>query len=201
MAISYRNRRLLDPDAEGAAADPASAAAMLGHSLWWAGAARRHLVSSDVSGLSPTKQAMASETIAIASDHAGFELKETLKAELVRKGLSVLDLGTDGPQSVDYPDFAAALAEAMRDGRADRGVLVCGTGIGISIAANRHRNLRAALCHDSVSARFARQHNDANVLVLGARLIGVEVAKDCLEVFLKTPFEGGRHQRRVEKLS
>jgi ribose 5-phosphate isomerase B len=144
---------------------------------------------------------MASETIAIASDHAGFELKETLKAELVRKGLSVLDLGTDGPQSVDYPDFAAALAEAMRDGRADRGVLVCGTGIGISIAANRHRNLRAALCHDSVSARFARQHNDANVLVLGARLIGVEVAKDCLEVFLKTPFEGGRHQRRVEKLS
>lgn len=144
---------------------------------------------------------MASETIAIASDHAGFELKETLKAELVRKGLSVLDLGTDGPQSVDYPDFAAALAEAMRDGRADRGVLVCGTGIGISIAANRHRNLRAALCHDSVSARLARQHNDANVLVLGARLIGIEVAKDCLEVFLTTPFEGGRHQRRVEKLS
>lgn len=144
---------------------------------------------------------MASETIAIASDHAGFELKETLKAELVRKGLSVLDLGTDGPQSVDYPDFASTLAEAMRDGRADRGVLVCGTGIGISIAANRHRNLRAALCHDSVSARLARQHNDANVLVLGARLIGIEVAKDCLEVFLTTPFEGGRHQRRVEKLS
>lgn len=144
---------------------------------------------------------MASETIAIASDHAGFELKEMLKAELDGMGLTALDLGTDGLRSVDYPDFAESLAAALREGRADRGILVCGTGIGISIAANRHRNLRAALCHDSVSARLARQHNDANVLVLGARLIGVEVAKDCLAVFLNTPFEGGRHLRRVEKLA
>src|SRR5690606_3947528 len=113
----------------------------------------------------------------------------------------VLDLGTSGPQSVDYPDFAAALARALADGRASRGVLVCGTGIGISIAANRHRHIRAALCHDSSSARLARAHNDANVLALGARLIGLEVAKDCLRVFLSTPFEGGRHAGRVAKLA
>lgn len=144
---------------------------------------------------------MASETIAIASDHAGFELKEILKAELEAQGLPVLDLGTGGLESVDYPDFADALSAAIRDGKADRGVLVCGTGIGISIAANRHRNIRAALCHDSVSARLARQHNDANVLALGARLIGTEVAKDCLKVFLETPFDGGRHRGRVEKLA
>ncbi|WP_119458313.1 ribose 5-phosphate isomerase B [Rhodospirillaceae bacterium SYSU D60014] len=144
---------------------------------------------------------MASEIIAIASDHAGFELKETLKADLEALGFSVLDLGADGLDSVDYPDFANALSAAMREGKAGRGVLVCGTGIGISIAANRHRNIRAALCHDSVSARLARQHNDANVLALGARLIGTEVAKDCLKVFLETPFDGGRHLRRVEKLA
>lgn len=139
--------------------------------------------------------------VAIAADHAGFDLKEILKAELSSLGCHVLDLGTGGPQSVDYPDFADSLAAALADGRAGRGVLICGTGVGISIAANRHRHLRAALCHDSVSARLARAHNDANVLVLGARLIGVEVAKDCLHVFLNTPFEGGRHAGRVAKLS
>lgn len=144
---------------------------------------------------------MTSETIAIASDHAGFELKQMLRAELEAQGFAVLDLGADGLESVDYPDFANVLSAAMRDGKADRGVLVCGTGIGISIAANRHRNIRAALCHDSVSARLARQHNDANVLALGARLIGTEVAKDCLKVFLETPFDGGRHLSRVEKLA
>lgn len=141
------------------------------------------------------------DAVAIAADHAGFDLKEILKAELSSLGCRVLDLGTGGPQSVDYPDFADALAAALADGRAGRGVLICGTGIGISIAANRHRHLRAALCHDSVSARLARAHNDANVLALGARLIGVEVAKDCLRVFLSTPFEGGRHAGRVAKLS
>ena len=140
------------------------------------------------------------ETIAIAADHAGFELKQILKKELEDLGLTVLDFGTDGPASVDYPDFARAVAEAMAAGRAARGVLVCGTGIGISIAANRHRGIRAALCHDSVSARLARAHNDANVLALGARLIGVEVAKECLRVFLRTPFEGERHVGRVAKL-
>lgn len=141
------------------------------------------------------------ETVAIAADHAGFDLKEVLKGELSALGYAVLDLGTDGPQSVDYPDFADALAGALADGRASRGVLICGTGIGISMAANRHRGVRAALCHDSVSARMARAHNDANVLALGARLIGVEVAKDCLRVFLSTPFEGGRHAGRVAKFS
>lgn len=141
------------------------------------------------------------KAVAIAADHAGFDLKEILKAELSSLGCYVLDLGTGGPQSVDYPDFADSLAAVLADGRAGRGVLICGTGVGISIAANRHRHLRAALCHDSVSARLARAHNDANVLVLGARLIGVEVAKDCLHVFLNTPFEGGRHAGRVAKLT
>lgn len=141
------------------------------------------------------------ETVAIAADHAGFDLKEVLKAELTALGYAALDLGTAGPQSVDYPDFASALAQALAEGRASRGVLVCGTGIGISIAANRHRNVRAALCHDGLAARLARAHNDANVLALGARLIGVEVAKDCLRVFLSTPFEGGRHAGRVAKLA
>jgi ribose 5-phosphate isomerase B len=143
---------------------------------------------------------MSEETIAIASDHAGFELKGAVKAELEAMGQVVLDLGTHGVESVDYPVFADALAEALRDGRAARGVLVCGTGIGISIAANRHRHVRAALCHDSASARLARAHNDANVLALGARLIGVETAKDCVRAFFNTAFEGGRHARRVAKL-
>jgi ribose 5-phosphate isomerase B len=144
---------------------------------------------------------MTADTVAIAADHAGFPLKQALKEELRRRGLVVLDLGTDSAQSVDYPDFADRLAEAIKAGRAARGVLVCGTGIGISIAANRHRHLRAALCHDASSARLARQHNDANVLALGARLIGEETAKDCLNAFLDTPFEGGeRHSRRVAKL-
>jgi ribose 5-phosphate isomerase B len=143
---------------------------------------------------------MPEETVAIASDHAGVELKSTVKAELEAMGRRVLDLGTQGTESVDYPDFAAAVAEALRDGRAGRGVIVCGTGIGISIAANRHRHVRAALCHDATSARLARAHNDANVLALGARLIGSEAAKDCVRTFFATPFEGGRHARRVAKL-
>jgi ribose 5-phosphate isomerase B len=140
------------------------------------------------------------EAIAIASDHAGFALKEVLKAELERLGFTALDLGPDSEASVDYPDFANVLAGALAAGRAKCGVLVCGSGIGISIAANRHKHLRAALVHDGLGARLCRQHNDANVLCLGARLIGVDVAKDCLKVFLTTDFEGGRHQNRVAKL-
>lgn len=143
---------------------------------------------------------MGSETIAIACDHAGFELKETLKAELSNRGFDVLDLGTNGPESVDYPDFGAAMGEAIADGRAKRGVLICGSGIGISIAANRNPAVRAALCQSGLMAKLSRQHNDANVLALGARLIGVETALDCLDAFLTTDFEGGRHQRRVDKL-
>jgi ribose 5-phosphate isomerase B len=144
---------------------------------------------------------MPAETIVIASDHAGFELKESLKAELEARGFAALDLGTTNRDSVDYPDFADRVAGAIKDGRARRGVLVCGTGIGIAMAANRHRHLRAAVCHDVSSARLSRLHNDANVLALGARLIGVEVAKDCLGTFLATAYEGGRHDRRVAKLS
>jgi ribose 5-phosphate isomerase B len=140
------------------------------------------------------------ETIAIAADHAGFDLKSSLVDELGRSGFKVLDLGTNSAESVDYPDFADRLAQAMKAGQAARGVLVCGTGIGISIAANRHKGIRAALCRDSTDARLAREHNDANVLVLGGRTTGVETARDCLKSFLSTPFAGGRHQRRVEKM-
>ncbi|MDX1482853.1 MAG: ribose 5-phosphate isomerase B [Alphaproteobacteria bacterium] len=144
---------------------------------------------------------MPAESIVIASDHGAVELKQVLTEELEKRGFSVLDLGTDGPDSVDYPDFADALASAIREGRAERGVLLCGSGVGMSIAANRHREIRAALVHDNLSARLARQHNDANVLVMGGRFIGLEVAKDCLAAFLDTEFEGGRHARRVGKMS
>lgn len=144
---------------------------------------------------------MVSDTIAIAADHAGVELKRLLRSDLEAAGFSVLDLGTDTIDSVDYPDFADSLAMAIADRRAARGVLICGTGIGMAIAANRHKGIRAALCHDAVSARLARQHNDANVLTLGARILGVEVARDCLRVFLETTFDGGeRHARRVKKM-
>ena len=143
---------------------------------------------------------MTNEIIAIASDHAGYELKTRLVEDLGGQGYEVLDLGTQGPDSVDYPDFGHALAQAIEKGRARRGVVVCGTGIGISIAVNRHGGVRAALCHDETSARLARQHNDANVLALGARMIGSEVARNCLKVFLETDFEGGRHVGRVAKL-
>lgn len=141
-----------------------------------------------------------SETIALASDHAGVELKAALKGVLNERGFEPLDLGAHDAGSVDYPDMADALAKAVGDGRTARGVLICGTGIGISIAANRHRHLRAALCHDATTARLAREHNDANVLVLGARTTGIETARDCLAAFLDTAFAGGRHARRVGKL-
>lgn len=140
------------------------------------------------------------EAIAIASDHAGFELKALLKQELEALGFEPLDLGPDSNASVDYPDFADRLADALKAGKARRGILICGTGLGISMAANRHRHVRAAVVHDVTSARLTRLHNNANVLCLGARLIGTDVAKDCLRVFLTTDFEGGRHQNRVAKL-
>ena len=140
------------------------------------------------------------ETIAIASDHAGFTLKEKLKAELIALGFSPLDLGTHSEDSVDYPDLANALADAMKAGKAARGVLVCGSGIGISIAANRHAHIRAALCHSAETARLSREHNDANVLALGARIVDEPTAKAALKVFFSTPFAGGRHATRVAKL-
>jgi len=144
---------------------------------------------------------MAGKTVAIASDHAGVNLKTTLKTDLEADGYDVLDLGTNGPESVDYPDFGFALAEAIADGRAEKGVLVCGSGIGISIAANRNPAVRAAVVTNALTARLARQHNDANVVCFGERLVGSEVARDAMKVFLETEFEGGRHARRVDKLS
>lgn len=143
---------------------------------------------------------MSDKPIVIASDHAGYDLKAILIEELRALGREVLDLGAHGRESVDYPDFGRALAEAIGGGEAEQGVLVCGTGIGISIAANRYPGIRAAVCHDQTSARLAREHNDANVLALGARLVGAEVAKDCLKTFFTTGFAGGRHARRVAKL-
>ena len=144
---------------------------------------------------------MAATTVAIAADHTGYQLKEILKRQLEDMGYGVLDLGTNGPDSVDYPDFGQAVAQALVARQAVYGVALCGTGIGISIAANRHAEVRAALCHDALTARMSRLHNDANVLALGARVIGEEVAKDCLREFLGTAYEGGRHDRRVAKLS
>jgi ribose 5-phosphate isomerase B len=144
---------------------------------------------------------MPGGAIAVASDHAGFDLKEILKRDLQEAGLEVLDLGTNSTQSVDYPDFGMAMADAVASGKAERGVLVCGTGIGISMAANRNPMVRAALVHDVTSARLSRLHNDANVVAFGQRLIGTETAREALKVFLGTEFEGGRHANRVAKLS
>ena len=139
--------------------------------------------------------------IAVASDHAGYDLKSALKQELETMGQQILDLGTHSREAVDYPDFGYAVAVALREGRADRGVLVCGSGVGISIAANRYPEVRAALVHDPLGARLARQHNDANVICFGGRAIDAGLAAECLRVFLETQFEGGRHNTRVEKLS
>lgn len=144
---------------------------------------------------------MTNEVIAIASDHGGFEYKEILKSELENMGYHVADLGCHDNSSVDYPDYANKMAEALKDGTAKSGVLICGTGIGISIAANRHKHVRAALVHDALTARLTREHNDANVMVLGGRTTGIETAKDCLKVFFSTEFEGDRHQRRIDKMS
>jgi ribose 5-phosphate isomerase B len=144
---------------------------------------------------------MPQDAIAIANDHAGTELKKVLAAALAERGIAVVDLGTTTGDSVDYPDYAKAMADALSDGRAARGILICGTGIGIAMAANRFRHVRAAPVHDVSTARLAREHNDANVLALGARFIGVELAKECLDTFLATPFGGGRHVRRVAKMS
>jgi len=140
------------------------------------------------------------ETIAIASDHAGLELKAALKVHAEGLGYAVEDLGTDGSASVDYPDYADKLADWLLVESAAQGVLVCGSGIGISIAANRHRHVRAALCSSVEAAKLSRQHNNANVLCLGARLTDEDTAKACLKTFLETAFEGGRHIGRVEKL-
>lgn len=141
------------------------------------------------------------ERIVIASDHAAVEMKAMLVAHLQAAGRRVVDLGPGGVDSVDYPDYGYKIAEAVSSGRADFGIALCGSGVGISISVNRHPACRCALVSEPLSARLAREHNDANVLALGARLIGPEMAKACVEAFLATPFGGGRHQRRVDKLS
>jgi len=141
------------------------------------------------------------ETIAIASDHAAVDLKAALGAWLREAGHEVVDLGPETTDSVDYPDYGYKLADYVASGRAGKGVAICGSGIGISIAVNRNPGCRCALVSDALSARLAREHNDANVIAMGARLIGIDAAKDCLAAFLVTPFAGGRHQRRVDKLS
>ena len=136
----------------------------------------------------------------IASDHAGYEAKMQVKSILENMGVSVMDLGTDNASdSVDYPDFAALVANSIRSND-EFGVLICGSGIGISIAANRFSHIRCALGHNATIARLSREHNDANVLCFGARVVGAEIIKDMVEVFFTTKFSGGRHQRRVEKL-
>jgi ribose 5-phosphate isomerase B len=139
--------------------------------------------------------------IAIGGDHAGLPLKQALQGALAAQGHGLLDFGTNETASVDYPDFAHQVCAAVQDGRARFGVLVCGSGIGMAIAANRHRGIRAAVLHDATEARLTRAHNDANVAAFGARLVGPEVALDALKAFLSTAYEGGRHDRRLAKLS
>jgi|SRR4051794_4598536 ribose 5-phosphate isomerase B len=139
--------------------------------------------------------------IALAADHAGYRLKDELAVWLSELGHSVEDLGTNGPESVDYPEFGRKLARAVATGAAERGIAVCGSGIGISIAVNRDPHCRCARVDEPISATLAREHNDANVLALGARLVGSDMAKACVAAFLATDFAGGRHQRRVDELS
>jgi ribose 5-phosphate isomerase B len=139
--------------------------------------------------------------IALAADHAGFALKDDLAGWLREQGHDVLDLGTNSADSVDYPEFGTRLARAIASGEAERGVAVCGSGIGISIAVNREPKCRCARVGDPLSAALAREHNDANVLAMGARLVGADMAKACVAAFLGTDFAGGRHQRRVDQLS
>lgn len=139
--------------------------------------------------------------VAIGSDHRGFSSKEKIKVMLTSKGYEVLDLGTDNPTSCDYPDAAYPTCKAVTTGQAELGILLCGTGIGMSISANKVRGIRAACCHDELTAEMSRRHNDANVLCLPADLIGEELTRRIVEVWLTTTFEGGRHERRVKRIA
>ena len=134
----------------------------------------------------------------LACDHAGYPLKEELKTIFAEKGYEIIDCGTDSLASVDYPAYATKLCDTITRGEAKLGILVCGTGIGMSMAANKHAGIRAACCSDTFSARMTRMHNDANVLCMGARVVGAGLATDIATLFLETEFEGGRHQRRVD---
>lgn len=139
-------------------------------------------------------------TVALGCDHAGWKLKEELKSWLIQAGHQILDFGTHSPEPVDYPDYALQVAESVANGKAERGLLICGTGIGMAMAANKILGVRAAFCPDLFTARLSREHNDANVLALGGRLTGGELAIEILRIWLATSFEGGRHARRVGKI-
>ena len=139
--------------------------------------------------------------IVMGSDHAGYNLKLKIKAHLEARGLEVLDVGTDSPESCNYTIFAHAVCETVTSGKADLGILVCGTGIGMSMAANKHAGIRAACCENTFSARMTRMHNDANVLCLGERVLGFGLACDMADLFIDTPLEGGRHQARVDDIN
>lgn len=139
--------------------------------------------------------------IAIGADHAGFELKELISQIVEDAGYEVIDMGTGSSCSVDYPDYAEAVAQAVSDGKAERGILICGTGIGMSIVANKFKNVRAALCNDLFTAKMSRLHNDANILCMGARVIGKGLAIEIVKTWLSTPFEAERHLKRVEKIN
>lgn len=143
---------------------------------------------------------MRPRKIAIGSDHAGFEAKELAKGEIAALGIEVVDKGTYGTESVDYPDFGAAVGRSVASGEVERGVLICGSGIGVCMAANKIPGVRAAVCWSEETARLAREHNDANVICIGARLIEPELAASMIRVFMETEFAGGRHAGRVEKL-
>jgi len=139
--------------------------------------------------------------LAIGADHGGFELKEQLKALLDELGVAYSDLGVHENTRVDYPDYAFAVATQVAEGTAERGILVCGTGIGMSIAANKVPGIRATLVHDEYTARMSRAHNDSNVLCLGGRVLGIEIARAAVQAWLETPFEGSRHQQRLQKIA
>ena len=141
-----------------------------------------------------------SKIITIASDHAGFDLKNALKKEILNMGFKVLDCGTDSSESVDYPDFAKLAVDNILKKKSDIAVLICGSGIGMSITANRFNGIRAALCRNADDAKLARQHNNANILTLSGRQIDVDEAKNCFKIFINTSFDGGRHQKRVKKI-
>jgi len=140
------------------------------------------------------------EKIAIGSDHAGFGLKEEVLGLLKGRNIDIVDCGTNSVESVDYPDFGARVSELVSSGEVDRGILICGTGLGMSMVANKYPGVRAALCNDLFSAKMSRLHNDANILVLGGRVIGKDLAAEIVKVWLTTPFEGDRHLKRLQKI-
>lgn len=142
-----------------------------------------------------------SKILAIGCDHGGYDLKEQIKAYLIDRQIKFIDMGCDGPASVDYPEYAHKLCRKIQKGECYRGILVCGTGIGMSMAANKHEGIRAACASDTFSARMTRMHNDANVLCLGGRVVGAGLALDMVELFLNTEYEGGRHQKRVDMVN